>query len=141
MCVFATVQCIQQLTVCQLLSSSSSTVFLRSSTTVSTSARLVALPTLSRRALAATSSGTPELSRMCDGLFDRELLGNSDCIAAVGNEVGEVTCFHCLSGRRRRRWPAASRSWTITSSLRQDTSFINHLKTPFTVSERVVNHR
>lgn len=125
----------------QLLSSSSSTVSLRSSTTASTSARLVALPTLSRSAFAATSSGTPQLSRMCDGLFDRDVLRNSDCIAAVGNEVSEVTCFHCLSGRRRRRWPAASCSWTITSSLRRDTSFINHSKTPFSVGGGVVNYR
>lgn len=116
-CVIAIVHCVQQPTVGQLLSSSSSTVCLRSSTAASTSARLVARPTLSRRALAATSSGTPQLSRMCDGLFDGEALRNADGTAAVGSEVSEVTCFHCLSGRRRRRWPAASCSWTIASSL------------------------
>lgn len=117
MCVIAIVHCVQQPTVGQLLSSSSSTVCLRSSTAASTSARLVARPTLSRKALAATSSGTPQLSRMCDGLFDGEALRNADSTAAVGSEVSKVTCFHRLSGRRRRRWPAASCSWTIASSL------------------------
>lgn len=49
-------------------SSSSWIVSLRSSTAASTSALLVPRPTLSRMALAATSAGTPQLSRMWDGL-------------------------------------------------------------------------
>lgn len=49
----------------------SCTVFVRSSTTASTSALVVPLPTLSLKALAATSEGTPQLRRIEEGLVDR----------------------------------------------------------------------
>lgn len=124
---------------CQFLSSSSSTVSLRSSTTASTSALVVPLPTLSLRALAATSDGTPQLRRMCDGLEDapctRSYVTAHNAVSGIkGWQVNTVTCFHCLSGRRRRRWPAASRSWTIPSSLERERR-INHSE-PFAVCKQ-----
>lgn len=123
----------------QFLSSSSSTVSLRSSTTASTSALVVPLPTLSLRALAATSDGTPQLRRMCDGLEDAPCTLNyvtaDNAVAGIKKwQVNTVTCFHCLSGRRRRRWPAASRSRTIPSSLERERR-INHSE-PFAVHKQ-----
>lgn len=54
----------------QFIFSKSCTVSLRSSTTKSTSSLVVPLPTLSLKALAATSVGTPQLRRIWEGLAD-----------------------------------------------------------------------
>lgn len=58
----------------QFISSSSWTVSLKSSTTASTSALVVPLPTLTLSAFAATSVGTPQLRRMWEGLRDKKPL-------------------------------------------------------------------
>lgn len=115
---------------CQSMSSSSCIVSLRSSTTASTSALVVPLPTLSLKALAATSEGTPQLRRIWEGLVDRQCSAGELCnchqcgVRKKKNIIGEsgssFTCFHGLSGRRHQRWPAALYSWTIPSSLEQE---------------------
>lgn len=114
----------------QSICSSSCTVSLRSCTTASTSALVVPLPTLSLKALAATSEGTPQLRRTWEGLVDRHNAVQESYATAINVSSGEksitgkrgasFTCFHRLSGKRHRHWPAALYSWTIPSSLKQE---------------------
>lgn len=74
------------------ISSSSCTASLRSSTTASTSALVVPLPTLSLKALAATSDGTPQLRRIWEGLVDRH-----------GAVQGSYVTTTNVRGKRRNR--------------------------------------
>lgn len=75
----------------QSVSSSSCTVSLRSSTTASTSALVVPLPTLSLKALAATSDGTPQLRRIWEGLVDSAVQGSYvTTINVIGKRRGRL---------------------------------------------------
>lgn len=74
----------------------SCTASFRSSTTASTSALVVVLPTLSLKALAATASGTPQLRRMWEGLSETHTHTRSK----VGFRISRNTSVMCRPGER-----------------------------------------